>query len=410
MGVPSLELSPEPARDRADRSLRVLCVGNIYPPQSPGGGYELTWESSVSQLRDAGHTVRVLASDHAEPGVHEPDVEDVHRDLRWYWREHAFPRRPLREVLDLERWNADVLNRHLATFAPDAVCWWGMGGMSLALVERVRRAGIPAVGVVGDEWLNWGPRVDGWLRRFRGRPRAARLAERLGGVPASVRLEDGVVWLFGSEHLRRRALAEWPLADARVAHPGIDDSLFRRAAAAETWSWQLLYLGRLDPRKGVDLAVEALEHLPAEASLLLQGAGEQAYVAELERRGGPRLRFSREPREALPQVYGAADAVVFPVQWEEPWGLVPLEAMAMGRPVVASGTGGGREYMRHEHNCLIYEPRNSAEALAGALRRLAGDPALRDRLRAGGFETAARYTETLYNEAIEAALLEVVPA
>jgi glycosyltransferase involved in cell wall biosynthesis len=62
--------------------------------------------------------------------------------------------------------------------------------------------------------------------------------------------------------------------------------------------------------------------------------------------------------------------------------------------------------LSHEKNCLVYEPRDSPEALAAALRRLADDAALRERLRENGLETAARYTETAYNEAIEQALLE----
>ena len=50
-------------------------------------------------------------------------------------------------------------------------------------------------------------------------------------------------------------------------------------------------------------------------------------------------------REELISLYGRADAVVFPVRWNEPWGLVPLEAMARGRPVVATGRGGSGEYL-----------------------------------------------------------------
>ena len=54
-----------------------------------------------------------------------------------------------------------------------------------------------------------------------------------------------------------------------------------------------------------------------------------------------------------PAAYAAADAVLFPVSWEEPWGLVPLEAMAVGRPVLASRAGGGpAEYLRAGENCL----------------------------------------------------------
>ena len=386
--------------------MRILCVGNIYPPQAPGGGYELTWRSCVRHLGERGHDVRVLTTDYEEPGVVAPDEGDVHRELRWYWRDHAFPRLPLREVFDLERWNGGVLERHLSEFEPDAVCWWAMGGMSLGLLERVRRAGIPAAGVLEDEWLNWGPRADAWMRMFRKHRLAGRAAERLTGLPTRPRLGEAALWLLGSAHIERRALEDWPIAESRLVHPGIDDTLFRHAEP-RPWDWRLVYLGRMDRRKGVDLAVDALEHLPSHAELVLQGSGDPDYVAELERRGGGRLRFSRAPREGIPDVYAAADAVVFPVRWEEPWGIVPLEAMAVGRPVVASGTGGSREYLRHEQNCLIYEPRESPEALASALHRLADEPALRERLLTGGRETAARFTERLHNEAIEEALREV---
>ncbi len=53
-----------------------------------------------------------------------------------------------------------------------------------------------------------------------------------------------------------------------------------------------------------------------------------------------RVSFERVAGDAVPAILAAADALLFPVQWEEPWGLVPLEAMASGTPVVATGTGG----------------------------------------------------------------------
>jgi glycogen synthase len=140
----------------------------------------------------------------------------------------------------------------------------------------------------------------------------------------------------------------------------------------------------------------------------LQGRGDPAYVETLP--PSPRVTFSSEPRERLRDVYADHDAVLFPVQWEEPWGLVPLEAMAVGRPVVASGTGGSAEYLRHEENALVYSPRNSPQALASAITRLADDAALRARLREDGFPTAARFTERRYNEAIEKALEEATGA
>jgi glycosyltransferase involved in cell wall biosynthesis len=158
----------------------------------------------------------------------------------------------------------------------------------------------------------------------------------------------------------------------------------------------------------VAVALEALALLP-EASLVLQGQGESAYMDELRARAASlgvtdRVELSSAPRERLPDVYAGADAILFPSQWEEPWGLVPLEAMAVGRPVVASGTGGSAEYLRHEVNCLIFEPRDAPTALAEAVRRLSADAQLRERLVAAGRETAARFPAAEHDAAIEAAL------
>jgi glycosyltransferase involved in cell wall biosynthesis len=153
----------------------------------------------------------------------------------------------------------------------------------------------------------------------------------------------------------------------------------------------------------VHVAADALALLPDGAVLTVQGDGDPDYVRRLR----DRVALSAAPRERLPEVYAAADAVVFPVQWNEPWGVVPLEAMTVGRPVVASGTGGSAEYLRHGENCLIYAPAESPDALAAALHELAGDAELRARLVAGGLDTAAPFTEQSYNQAIGAALAEV---
>lgn len=395
------------------RPIRVLAIGNVYPPHDFGGGYELTWRSAMEHLRARGHAVRVLASTYRSPNL-SPDEEldrDVHRTLPLYWEEHAFPRQPLWRRLAIERGSGRELARNLAEFEPDIVNWWGLGGLSLSLLERVRRAGLPAVGVVGDEWMLWGPRADSWLRPFVGRPRRAAVARAITRLPVPDRIGGGQLWLFNSNSVRRRMLASaaaFDLNRTEVLHPGIDAGLFSRSKPRE-WSWRLLYLGRLDPRKGVDTLVRALALLPGEASLVLQGSGDERYIQELRALGRElgvegRVRFTQEPRDRLAGVYAAADALVFPVRWQEPWGLVPLEATAVGRPVIATGTGGSAEYLRHEQNCLLYEPIDDPRALAAAIERLAASGALREAVIAGGLETAPRYTESGYNEGITRAL------
>jgi glycosyltransferase involved in cell wall biosynthesis len=157
------------------------------------------------------------------------------------------------------------------------------------------------------------------------------------------------------------------------------------------------------------MAIEALARLPEEACLTVIGGGDEAHLGEL--RGlaerlelAGRVEFERRPRDDLPAAYAAADAVLFPVRWLEPFGLVPLEAMAVGRPVVATGLGGSGEYLVHEENCLRFDVGRGELALAAQLERLAANRALRGRLRRGGFETAARFREEDFDRAVEGAL------
>jgi glycogen(starch) synthase len=384
--------------------VRVLAVGNMYPPHH-FGGYELVWRAAVRHLERHGHAVRVLTSD-LDTGTAEPDDPDVHRELRWYWRDHGFPRRPFRERLAIERNNARVLWRHIDEHRPDAVTWWSMGGMSLSMLEQVRRAGIPAVALVHDDWLDYGRHADGWTGLFTFRlRRAAPLVERAVRIPTRVDLEHAARYVFVSETTRRRAAeAGVRPVDTGVAHSGIDPG-FVDPAPERPWGWSLLYVGRIDARKGIETAVAALARLPDEATLAIDGgwdAGEEARLRELAAGLGveARLRFrGQRTREQVRADYEEADVVVFPVIWEEPWGLVPLEAMARGRPVVATGRGGSGEYLRDGENALLFEAGDPA-GLADAVRRLAADPALRARLREGGLETAPRYTEDVFNAAV----------
>jgi len=391
--------------------VRVLTVGNMYPPHH-FGGYELVWQSAVEHLGSRGHEVSVLTTD-TRTGAPGGDPGYVHRELRWHLRDGEFEPVGVRARTRMARHNHRVLNRHLAETRPDVVAWWSMGGLTLGMLEEVRRRGLPAVAFVHDEWLGYGRGADPWLATFaaRGRGFLAPLGER-AGLPVHVDFAGAATYVFVSEFIRRRAHSlGLGLRRTSVAHSGIPPD-FLDAAPERDWRWRLLYVGRLDPRKGVDTAIEALAHLPPEAHLRIVGGWdrrEEERLADLAARRGfaGRVSFAgqRERSELLAE-YEACDAVVFPVRWDEPWGLVPLEAMARGRPVVATGRGGSAEYLRDGENCLRFEA-DDAEALAAPLRRLATDRELRSRLREGGFATAARHTEPVFNAAVERAILDV---
>ncbi len=380
------------------------------------GGYEVVWQEAVQALRAAGHPARVLTtlpdpSDRPHNGPTEPEV---HRDLRWYWRDYAFPKVSVRQCVSLERHNAATLRHHLQEFAPDAVLWSAMGGMSLSMLEQVRRAGIPALGLVGDEWMIYGPRVDRWTRHWR-RPwwPGAGPAERVAGVPTRLDLDRAGRWAFNSQHLLTQAREHgWRLPSARILPPGVDLGRFA-LRAPEHWGWRLLYLGRIDPRKGITSAIDALRLLPATATLRIHGDGSAEAQAELrslaERLGvAERVSFTRSDHDAVPDVLSEADALVFPVRWREPWGLVPLEAMAVGRPVVASRAGGGpSEYLHDGSNCLQFDAGDAA-GMARAIHRLAAEPGFRAALLAAGRETASRFSQTAFHMAIEVELRALI--
>ena len=385
----------------------------MYPPHHLGG-YELVWRSAMRALRADGHDTRVLCSDlRLKKGVLEPEDDGTFRTLRWYWRDHAWPSFSWRERLDLERHNAAVLTRHLQEFRPDAVSWWSMGGMSLSLMEQVRRRGIPAVGFVADDWLLYAPKVDKWTAPFRRTKPLALLAGRVTGVPAWVSLDQCARYVLISETVRRGARqAGLKLKGSQIAHLGVDEA-FLDPRPERPWEWRLLYVGRIDERKGIEDAVLALPHLPDTATLTVVGDGDPAELERLtkliEAEGlKKRVRLlGFKTHDELPLLYDDCDAVLFPVRWSEPQGIVPLEAMALGRPVVATGMGGSGEYLRDGVNCLLVRPGRPAD-LADAVSRLSGDSALRARLRDGGRQTARRYTEGAFNTAVIAALKRAI--
>jgi glycogen(starch) synthase len=368
-------------------SMRVLTVGNMYPPHHLGG-YELVWKGAVDHMRAEGHEVTVLTTTTRIRDDAEGDPPHVHRQLDWYWRDHGFPPLSWRAARRIDRDAQRTLTAHLDE-GPDVVLWWSMGGLPLSLLVAPGRRGVPSGAVVHDAWPVYGPAVDGWMAR------GARRRPAFGQVGR---------WSFNSAFVRDGVLRAHPdvaPSRCRVDHPGIDLGALPAAAPAQ-WRGRLACVGRIDERKGLDVAVRALALVPG-ASLEVTGGGDGDVVSDLrdlarEIGVADRITFSGQ-RDDVAAAYAQADAVLFPVTWDEPFWLVPLEAMAVGRPVVATGTGGSAEYLRDGENALVVPP-GDAHALAVAVRRLADDGALRERLTRAGRVTAEAHSAAGFEDAI----------
>lgn len=394
----------------------VLVITSLYPPHSYGG-YEATCRDVVERWRTGGHGVSVLTTDTRVPGVADVPVEQhVRRELSFYWVDHMLPDRSLRSRLRLERSNQAALSGALEQLQPQVVSVWSMGALSLGLLSAVASRGLPLVLVVCDDWLVYGERADLWRRPLAHRPALARLTELFTGVPSRWPPADAARGVYVSESVRTRADREapWRPSGSTVVGSGIDldDFPLWQQPDDRPWSWLVLQVGRIDPRKGLDVGLGALARLPGDATMTVLGRGDDAYLQQLRALAAglgieSQVRFDSVPRERLASHYRQADVVLFLPTWEEPFGLVPLEAMASGTPVVTTATGGSASFLADGRNCLVV-PNGDSAATAAAVRRLAHDAGLRRRLVEGGQTTAASHGVDAYADRLEAEHLAVL--
>jgi glycosyltransferase involved in cell wall biosynthesis len=169
--------------------------------------------------------------------------------------------------------------------------------------------------------------------------------------------KDADVFLCCSDYIRSWVVHEYALDPSRVhtAHAGIDEKLFSPAIDPPRQNeLRVLFTGRLDPNKGVDIAVRVVGRLRRKGlPIRLSVAGNVWFYAQKGKNPDPfqsRLRSAMKnngvdwmghvPRRFLPEVMRRHDVAMVPSRSEEPFGLVVLESMASGLAVLASPRGG----------------------------------------------------------------------
>jgi glycosyltransferase involved in cell wall biosynthesis len=351
--------------------LRVLHLGKFFPPY-PGGIERHLADLGAAQ---AAAGLEVAALVHGTP-----------RDRsRRRWREHGMqleavpchgqlvfaplsPGWPFALQRMLREFRPDLLHVHM----PNPSAFWLLASPAARRLPRV------------VHWHADIPEDSGRLDLRLGYVAYRRFERALNAGAARI-VATSEPYLQAS-----RALAEWK-DRCRVIPLGIGDA----PAAGRPPAWpapglRLLAVGRLSYYKGFDVLLDALAQVP-QASLLLIGDGELRAALQLqaERLGvAARVRFAGHVDDAtLEAAYRDCDLFCLPsVDRAEAFGIVLLEAMRAGKPIVASdipGSGVG-SVVRHGETGERIPPRD-AQALALALQRLAGDAA-----RRADYGTAAR--------------------
>lgn len=153
--------------------------------------------------------------------------------------------------------------------------------------------------------------------------------------------------------------------DAQVSHHSISDRPLR-----------LLYIGRLDPEKGVDNLIQAVHALPTlPLTLDICGSGRMEDQLRAQASNDRRITFHGYQRgQALEQLYQHSHLLALPSLAYEIFPLSVVDALAHGLPVIATRIGGIPEVVADQKNGLLYEPGNINE-LTACLRRVTEDPA-----------------------------------
>lgn len=345
------------------------------------------------------------------------------------------------EMKPVEVHNSAVLTEVIEHFQPDVIHVFSLHGLSKSLIFTLRNCKLPTVYDVADHWLSAGVREDPWLRFWnspslpfldsstrsalemsgeRGRldstapTRMRKGYERLpmlyGDAKAIAAVEPNSIPSFRFDRIyfcshALKHLTEtvgFPVAHAEVIYPGIQTQKFigeiKPPSSAIT---KFLIVTKLDKDSGVMTALEALRQVKAvklNVSLTIYGRGDSNYIAEL-RSFVVRTQLPVEfltisnLNQDMPSIYRKHDALLYTPEWNEPFPVTPLEAMACGLPVIASRAGGSNELFRHGENAFTYSPGNPAE-LAARIQDLQRQPALRFQMS----ETAQNEVLSKYNE------------
>lgn len=391
--------------------MKILVVTNLYPPYHVGG-YELGCRDVVEKLKARGHVVHVLASNFRNGQTENPpDGTAVVRELEFNG--------PLIDSMRGRRAECAKLLRSLNSFSPEVVYFWNQAGLSMWLPLTAHWHGYRMAFFLSDgNYKTWC--VAAWLLKT---ARKNAIVHKLFGRTFLVRgwpVIENRTCHFCSDFIRQVALENeiaFAPANSVVAHWGIEPADFT-ASPRERWPMKkLLYVGQMIPQKGIHTAIAALGLLAkeknfSEVTLSIAGGGMHPdYEAKLREMAGTlgiarRVNFlGKIPRAELSRVYAEHDALVFPSEWNEPFAITPLEAIASGLAVIGTTTGGSGELFRNRETAMTFAAGDAADC-ARAIRELCADGELFQKISFNArLEVRSKHTLDAMVDKIEASLM-----
>jgi D-inositol-3-phosphate glycosyltransferase len=379
------------------RSLAVLSL-HSSPLAQPGtgdsGGMNVYVRELVSALAQAGVDCRAYVRRWRDDLPDEVAVEPGFRVVHVSAGPCDLPKEELPGVVDT--WTEGVLDHITATGGIDAIHanYWLSGLAGHAVKHRLD---LPLVSTFHT------------LARVKADTGDAEPQRRIDAESEVIACSDAILASCSAEAAQLEQFYGARPERIEIVPPGVDHAFFspgdqggaRTALDLPPDRPVLLFVGRIQPLKGLDVAVTALAALPQHDAVLVAVGGpsgpsgevELARVHELARELGveDRVRYvPPQPHHLLSTYYRAADVCVVPSR-SESFGLVALEAAACGTPVVAAAVGGLATIVEDGTTGLLIEGRDPA-AFADAIAGLLADPARARAMGAAGAARARGYT------------------
>jgi phosphatidylinositol alpha-mannosyltransferase len=359
-----------PATAPADESMKIgLVCPYIYPE---AGGVAQHVRFLYENLRLQGHDVRVLTASHGPQRSSEGDI--IRLGVGFSVPINAsvgtltFSPRYLSQInAMLEREQFDVLHFH-EPFVPF---------LSLFLLRESHTVNIATF----HAYAGFSPSYEFGSRALRGYAR---------------RLHGRIAVSAAARHFIDRFFP----GDYKVIPNGVDTDRFANAVPIARWqdgTPNVLFVGRHEPRKGLlDLlkAHRILRKTGSGSRLLVVGSGPQEREARryVATRGLQGVEFlGRVSDDEKAQLFRTADVYASPAKGGESFGIVLLESMAAGTPIVCSDIHGYKGVVRRDREGILVRP-GEPRSLAVAIDRLLRDPALREQMSAAGQERAEQFS------------------
>ena len=357
-------------------------IGIVTPYAYPmPGGVNDHVGSLYRVLRTRGHDVRIITSSHGLQKASEGDIIRVGKgfSVPFNGSMGTITLSPtylqqMRQILERERF--DVLHYH-EPFVPF------LSLVTLTLSTSVNVGTFHAFGGLSISY-EFGKRVLGHY--------AKKLHGRIAVSPAA-----------------RHFISRYFPGEYKIVPNGVEPARYQRAVPIARYRDgvpNILFVGRMEPRKGLIHLLRAFRKLQrdgARARLLIVGTGpgdREARRYVLTRQLEDVEFLGRVPEAQKAQLFKTADIFVSPATGRESFGIVLLEAMSAGAPIICSDIHGYRGVVRRERDGILVEPGN-ADALAASIRRLIDDPQLRAQLSRAGEERAQLFTWERVGQAVE---------